>query len=384
MKNLNTDHPTKITMKTTTFVLGISILLAACSSGNSGNKQAELEKLKKEEASLAEKIKALELEIGASDTTVKGKVKDVAVTAVKPQSFKHFVDIQGKVDADENVNISSQMPGTVNSILVKTGDHVSKGQLLAELDYSSYAAQREALKPGLNLAITAFEKQQRLWNQKIGSEMQFLQAKTQKESLEKQLNSLNEMIDMMRVKSPIDGTIDDISLKLGQAASPGQPGIRVVNYSKLKAKADVAESYASKVAVGNEVELYFPDLEKRVPSKITFKGRVINPLTRTFTVETALQSLEDYHPNMLAVVKIVDYSNDKALVVPINFIQNSDEGSYVMVAKQDGAKHVARKQFVKVGKTYGGMAEITNGLTEADQIISTGYQDLNDGDAIKF
>lgn len=384
MKNLNTDHPTKITMKNTAIVLGISILLAACSSGNSGDKQAELEKLKKEEATLAEKIKALELEIGASDTTVKGKIKDVAVTAIKPQSFKHFVDIQGKVDAEENVNISSQMPGTVNSILVKTGDRVSKGQLLAELDYSSYAAQREALKPGLNLAITAFEKQQRLWNQKIGSEMQFLQAKSQKESLEKQLNSLNELIDMMRVKSPIDGTIDDISLKLGQAAAPGAPGIRVVNYSKLKAKADVAESYASKVAVGNEVELYFPDLEKRVPSKITFKGRVINPLTRTFTVETALQSLEDYHPNMLAVVKIVDYSNDKALVVPINFIQNSDEGSYVMVAKKDGAKNVARKQFVKVGKTYGGMAEITSGLTEADQIISTGYQDLNDGDAIKF
>jgi len=384
MKQLSIDHPTTNTMKNTAFALGLSILLAACSSGNSGDKQAQLEKLKKQESEIAQQIKALELEIGASDTTIKGKVKDVALSEIKTQSFKHYVDIQGKVDAEENVNINAQMPGTVTSILVKAGDRVSKGQLLAELDYSSYSAQREALKPSLNLAMTAFEKQQRLWNQKIGSEMQFLQAKTQKESLEKQLSSLNEMIDMMRVKSPIDGTIDDVSLRLGQAAAPGAPGIRVVNYSKIKAKADVAESYASKIGVGNEVELFFPDLDKRVQSKITFKGRVINTLTRTFNVEAALLSGDDFHPNMLAVLKIVDYSSDKALVVPINIIQNSDEGNYVMVAKAESGKNVARKQFVKVGKEYGGMAEITNGLAVGDKIVSTGYQDLNDGDLIKY
>ena len=276
------------------------------------------------------------------------------------------------------------MPGVVTTILVKPGDRVRKGQLLAELDYSSYAAQREAIKPGLTMSTTAFEKQQRLWNQKIGSEMQFLQAKTQKESLEKQLSSINEMIDMMRVKSPIDGTVDDVSLKLGQAAAPGAPGIRVVNFSKLKAKADVAESYASKINVGNEVELVFPDLDKKISAKITFKGRVINTLTRTFGVEATLLSQEDYHPNMLAILKIVDYTNEKANVVPINTIQNSDEGQFVMLAKTENGKTIAKKQKVTIGKEYGGMAEVTSGLTAGDILITTGYQDLNDGDNIKF
>lgn len=371
-------------MKNSVLILGITALLAACSAGKSNDKAAELEKLKKQESELAEKIKTLEKELLANDTSVVGKIKDVAFTTVQAQSFKHYVDIQGKVDAEENVNINAQMPGVVSTILVKPGDRVSKGQLLAELDYSNYVAQREALKPGLNMAITAFEKQERLWKQKIGSEMQFLQAKTQKESLEKQLSSINEMIDMMRVKSPIDGTVDDVSLRLGQAAAPGAPGIRVVNFSKLKAKADVAESYASKINVGNDVELVFPDIDKKVNAKITFKGRVINTLTRTFGVEASLQTQEDYHPNMLAVLKIVDYANDKANVIPINTIQNSDEGQYVMIVKTENGKNTAKKVKVTVGKQYGGMAEITSGLASGDKLITTGYQDLNEGDNIKF
>jgi membrane fusion protein, multidrug efflux system len=380
----SSEHPTNNYMKNTIAILGITALLAACSSGKPGDKTAELEKLKKQETELSDKIKALEKEIGASDTSIIGKIKDVAVTEVVQQSFKHFVDIQGKVDAEENVNINAQMPGVVSSILVKSGDRVSKGQLLAELDYSSYAAQREALKPSLTLATTSYQKQERLWNQKIGSEIQYLQAKTQKESLEKQLNSINEMIEMMRVKSPIDGTIDDVSLKLGQAAAPGAPGIRVVNFSKLKAKADVAESYASKISIGNEVELVFPDLNKKVSAKISFKGRVINTLTRTFGVEANLISQDDYHPNMLAIMKIVDYVNEKANVIPINTIQNSDEGQFVMVAKKENGRSIAKRQPINVGKQYGGMAEVESGLAAGDKIITTGYQDLNDGDNIKF
>lgn len=373
-----------IIMKNIVLVIGVAVLFAACGSGKSGDKKAELESLKKQEAEISEKIKALEKEVNSGDSTFVGKVKDVAISTLNMQIFKHYVDIQGKVDAEENVTITSQMPGSVSTILVKAGQRVSKGQLLAELDYSTYVAQREALKPGLNLAITAFEKQERLWNQKIGSELQFLQAKTQKESLEKQLNSINEMIDMMRIKSPIDGTVDEVYLKLGQAAAPGAPGIRVVNFSKLKAKADVAESYASKIKEGNDVEVVFPDINQTITSKISFKGRVINALTRTFGVEALLQSQPDYHPNMLAVLKIVDYHNPSAMVVPINTIQNSDEGQFVMVARIENGKNIAKKQRVKVGKEYGGMAEITEGLVANDKLITTGYQDLNDGDNIKF
>lgn len=384
MHTIEIKHPTLNVMKNLVLVVGISTLLASCGGNHAGDKTAELAKLKQQETELSDKIKALEKEIGSSDTAVIGKIKDVAVTEVAQQSFKHFVDIQGKVDAEENVNINAQMPGVVSSILVSSGDRVRKGQLLAELDYSGYAAQREALKPSLTLATTSYQKQERLWNQKIGSELQYLQAKTQKESLEKQLNSINEMIEMMRVKSPIDGTVDEVSLKLGQAAAPGAPGIRVVNFSKLKAKADVAESYASKISIGNEVELVFPDLNKKVAAKISFKGRVINTLTRTFVVEANLAAQDDYHPNMLAIMKIVDYTNAKANVIPINTIQNSDEGQYVMIAKNENGKNIAKRQQISVGKQYGGMAEITSGLAVGDKIITTGYQDLNDGDNIKF
>jgi len=385
MNQITTPNTIYFKMKNTLILIGIAALIASCSSsGKTEDKAAELDKLRKQEAEISEKIKALEKEINSGDSTFVGKVKDVAISTLNMQIFKHYVDIQGKVDAEENVTITSQMPGAVSSILVKVGQRVSKGQLLAELDYSSYAAQREALKPGLNLAITAFEKQQRLWNQKIGSELQFLQAKTQKESLEKQLSSINEMIDMMRIKSPIDGTVDEVYLKLGQAAAPGAPGIRIVNFSKLKAQADVAESYASKIKEGNDVEIVFPDINQTISSKISFKGRVINALTRTFGVEALLQSQPDYHPNMLAVLKIVDYHNASAMVVPINTIQNSDEGQFVMVARTENGKNIAKKQRVKVGKEYGGMAEITEGLVANDKLITTGYQDLNDGDNIKF
>jgi membrane fusion protein (multidrug efflux system) len=378
------NYPTLNNMKNLVLLAGISALLISCGGNQAGDKTAELAKLKQQEVELSDKIKALEKEIGSNDTSVIGKIKDVAVTEVVQQSFKHFVDIQGKVDAEENVNINAQMPGVVSSILVNSGDRVRKGQLLAELDYSSYAAQREVLKPALELATTAYQKQERLWKQKIGSEMQFLGAKTEKEFREKQLNQINETIEMMRIKSPIDGTIDEVSLKLGQAAGPGNPGIRVVNFSKLKATANVAESYAAKISVGNEVELVFPDLDKNVSSKISFKGRVINPVTRTFVVETNLTSQENYHPNMLAILKIVDYTNAKANVIPINTIQNSDEGQYVMVAKNVNGKSIAKRQQINVGKQYGGMAEITSGLAVGDKIITTGYQDLNDGDSIKF
>lgn len=385
MNQITTPNTIYFKMKNTLILIGIAALIASCSSsGKTEDKTAELDKLRKQEAEISEKIKALEKEINSGDSTFVGKVKDVAISTLNMQIFKHYVDIQGKVDAEENVTITSQMPGSVSTILVKAGQRVSKGQLLAELDYSSYVAQGEALKPGLNLAITNFEKQQRLWNQKIGSEIQFLTAKTQKESLEKQLNSINEMIDMMRIKSPIDGTVDEVYLKLGQAAAPGAPGIRIVNFSKLKAKADVAESYASKIKEGNDVEIVFPDINQTITSKISFKGRVINALTRTFGVEAHLQSQPDYHPNMLAVLKIVDYHNPSAMVVPINTIQNSDEGQFVMVARIENGKNIAKKQRVKVGKEYGGMAEITEGLVANDKLITTGYQDLNDGDNIKF
>lgn len=165
---------------------------------------------------------------------------------------------------------------------------------------------------------------------------------------------------------------------------PGMPAIRVVNFSNLKVKAEVAESYSSKVRKGNEVLIYFPDMKKEVRSVIGYSAKVINNTTRTFMVESPLENGSEYHPNMIAVLKIVDYKQDSSIVVPLNIIQNTGAGDYVYVAVNEGGKSTAKKKAISVGQFYNGNAEIKSGLNKGDKLIVTGFQDLNDGALIKF
>jgi membrane fusion protein (multidrug efflux system) len=372
-------------MKKLILVLGI-FALAACSSKHTGDKQAELEKLRKEQEGLAAKIKKLETEIaatGGGGTSKKEKI--VALSAVEESNFKHYLEIQGKVEAEQNITLSAKLPGTVSKILVKTGDDVKTGQVLATLDNQVSVQTLQELQSSLAFANNVYQKQKNLWDQKIGSEIQFLTAKNNKESLERKMATLNEQLDMSNIKSPIDGTVDDMMLKLGQTVAPGLPCVRIVNLSILKAKAEVSENYAAKIHQGNEVIVHFPDINKDVKAKVNFAGKVINTLTRTFTVEVLLEAnSQDIRPNMLAVLKIADYSNEHALVVPVNVVQNSEEGQYVMVASADKGKSIAKKQIVSVGSVYNGVAEIKTGLTKGEKIITTGYQDLDNGDVVKF
>jgi membrane fusion protein (multidrug efflux system) len=361
-------------------------LFAACSGNKGSNKQAELDKLKGEQTKLTEKIEKLEKEIVADGGTVANqREKNVAITEVSKQAFTHYLDIQGKVDADENVTLSPKMPGTISRIIVKTGDHVSNGQILAEMDNQSVKLSIAEAQTGIDFLTTLYNKQKALWDQKIGSEVQFLKAKNAKESAERKMASLNEQLDMTRIKSPINGTVDEVMIKLGQAVAPGAPSLRVVNFSVLKAKADVAEAYASKIHKGSDVIVRFPDINKEIKAKISFSGRAINALNRTFGVEVNLQgNNDDYHPNMLAVLKIADYQNASTVVIPVNTVQSSEEGQYVMIAVKEGGKTVAKKQVITIGSTYDGSAEVKSGLAKGDNLITTGYQDLNQGDVVKF
>lgn len=377
------NHTTK--MKN---ILTLAILVIALASCGGGDKKAELEKLKAKYAELGEKIKNLETELAAADTTTKPlKVKDVIVSVVTPTHFKHFIDVQGSVDADENVAIQPLMAGKVIRVSVKEGDYVKAGQVLAEIEHDIYIKQLNALQPQLQLAKDAFDRQQRLWDQKIGSEMQYLQAKTQKESIEKQAETIKEQIDMHFIKAPITGTVDFVGIKVGQLASnmSPTPAFRVVNLNSLKVKGQVAEAYASKVKQGNSVRLYFPDLNKDLDAKITFAQRVIDPLTRTFTTEAKLTGETDiYHPNMVAVLKIIDYENTNAITLPINVIQTSNNESFVYLAVVKGNKVEAKKQLIQVGRTYNGQAEILSGLAPNDKVVVTGQLDLADGMNIRF
>ncbi|MEI6507952.1 MAG: efflux RND transporter periplasmic adaptor subunit [Bacteroidota bacterium] len=376
-------------MKTITiFFISLSVMLTlvSCGGNNIEAQKIKLEKLKAQQAEIASQIKTIEEELksGGVDLNANEKVKIVLVTPVKESSFEHSIDVQGRVDADENVSYTAKVPSVVNRINVKTGEHVSEGQVLAELDAKPIKAQLDALRKSYELANTMYEKQKSLWDQNIGSEMQYLQAKNTKEGLEKQMQTIKENLDLYFIKSDFSGTVDEVAIKVGQSVSPGIPAIRVVNLDKLKVKADISESYASKVKINDDAELFFPDINKSVKSKVTYSSKNINQLTRTFNVEMQLSGEDIYRPNMVTVVRIIDYKKDNSVVVPVNTIQYIDGHNHIFVAVKEGTKMVARKRNVTVGLIYNGSAEILEGLKTGDLMITTGYQDLNDGELVKF
>ena len=362
------------------------LTLVSCGGNNIEAQKIKLEKLKAQQAEIASQIKTIEEELksGGVDLNANEKVKIVLVTPVKESSFEHSIDVQGRVDADENVSYTAKVPSVVNRINVKTGEHVSEGQVLAELDAKPIKAQLDALRKSYELANTMYEKQKSLWDQNIGSEMQYLQAKNTKEGLEKQMQTIKENLDLYFIKSDFSGTVDEVAIKVGQSVSPGIPAIRVVNLDKLKVKADISESYASKVKINDDAELFFPDINKSVKSKVTYSSKNINQLTRTFNVEMQLSGEDIYRPNMVTVVRIIDYKKDNSVVVPVNTIQYIDGHNHIFVAVKEGTKMVARKRNVTVGLIYNGSAEILEGLKTGDLMITTGYQDLNDGELVKF
>lgn len=362
----------------------LTIVLYACGSGS--DKHAELEKLKKEQATLKEKITALEAEIAQSDTSKNDeKSKLVAIKEMKPETFKHYIEIQAKVDGDEDVIVSPESMGNITSLQVQAGDRVVKGQLLATIDDRMIRQGVAEAQTQLDLATQVFNRQKNLWDQKIGSEIQFLQAKTNKEALEKRVASLQEQLEMTRIKSPINGTVDQVDIKIGQAVAPGMPAFRVVNLNALKVTGEVAESFISKVNRGNETIISIPDMGKEINTKLDYAGRAINTLNRTFNVEVRLSPKDgELHPNMVAVMKIVDYSAASTFVVPIAAIQKSSDGEYVFVAVQEGGRFVAKRKKVTAGMIYNGMIEVREGLAEGDQVVTAGFQSIIEGDPIRL
>lgn len=357
--------------------------ITACGS-SAEDKTAELDALKKQQAELTEKIKKLEDELRESGE-LPPLGKQVVVSEVAPGAFQTFVEVQGRVDARESVEVSAESMGIIKSINVREGDRVEKGAVLAELDNAMIRQSMEEVKTQLDFARQLFEKQENLWKQKIGTEVQYLQAKNQKESLEKRLATLQSQLEMTRIKAPVSGTVDEVNLKLGQAVSPGLPLLRVVNFNNMRVVAELAEAYIAKIKQGDVVELYFKDYERTENSKVVHVAKTINQINRTFRVEAALDTrTATYNPNMIVVLRIQDYEVDSALTVPVNVIQRSETGSYVMVAEQEKGQWMARKRYITTGKSYAARTEVADGLTAGDRLITVGYNDLNDGQQIRF
>jgi len=364
-------------------IASLLIIIVACKPGD---KKTQLEKLRVQQEALATQIDQLEKETGVKDSNAVKPV-NVAVDTIKLTEFRHFIDIQGHIEGEQNIEVSPQAPGLVIKVNVKEGDPVVPGQVLAELDSKVIQRGLDEIRTQLSLATILYQKQKSLWDQKIGSEVQFLTAKSNKESLDKRLASMQEQLAMNKVKSPISGTVENIPFKIGQVVSPGLPTstIRVVNMSGIKVLADVAEAYTSKIKHGNEVLVSFPDIDESITAKVTFTSKVIDQTNRTFRVEAHLtHSRADLRANMIANLKISDYINPKSIVIPINLIQKSFNSNYVMIAEKKGKDLVAIKRNVTLGISYNGTTEITNGLKAGDNVITSGYQNLKDGQLIKF
>ena len=367
-------------------VIAVAGILAACSAATpEDDKQARLEKLKAEQTNLTKEIAKLESEIEKEtpDSLKTVKAKDVAVAELMPRLFHHYVKTQGQVESENNVMVSAKSMGVVTQVHVNEGDQVSKGQTLAQIDNSVIVRSIESMKAQLELATSVYERQKNLWDQKIGTEVQFLQAKTNKESLEKQLASLQEQNEMTRIKAPISGTVDNVSIKAGENIAPGMPAVRVVNNADLKLTARISEAFVTNIKKGNKVIVEIPELNKHLEARVTFVGRTIDPLSRTFDVEIDLPSDPDLRTNMTATLKVIFRTEPSTIVVPVNIIQEINNEKIVYVAEKDGGHTVARRKTIKVEGVYGNEAQV-EGLASGDKLITVGYQGLNDGDFVKI
>ena len=359
------------------FYIPALLLLAACSSKPKSPKD-QLADLKKQQAAIASQITALQAKVGNTDST---KATDVSAVTLKPGEFTNYVQVQGSIYAQDNVTAYPQASAIITGINVKVGDHVSKGETLAQLDNSVLIQNVAQAQTQVNLMQTLYQRQKNLWDQKIGTEVQYLQAQTNLQSAQKQMAGLRQQSDLYRIVSPISGTVDQMDLRLGQVATPGGQGsgIRVVNADVLKVKADVPESYSSSVNQGDNVKILFPDLNDSLTAKVTFAGKVIDPNSRSFGIEIKLPQNKEFRPNMTAVLKIADYSRANTIVIPVNAIQKSDEGDYVYV----NVNGTAKRKNIKEGSTSGGLTEVTSGLLNGDQLITEGASELGDGDRVR-
>jgi membrane fusion protein (multidrug efflux system) len=387
----------------------VVLLIAACGSsskdkgGEAGDLKVKLEKLKKEKNGLDLQIRQVEEQLAKVDPSSVQTQKLVSVDTIRVQDFTHFIELQGKIDADNVAYVSpSGQGGVVKAVYVKSGSRVSKGQVILKLDdalarQAVVGAQQQAgvLKARLAQAQTVYERRQNLWKQNIGTEIEVINAKAEVDALQSQLRGAESQVrmaqeqsDQSNVRAQISGVIDEINIKVGeffspQSAADPRSGIKIVNNSSIKIVTEVPENYASRIKKGDRVEIIVPESGKPAyKSTISVVGAAVNPTTRSFTTEAKLPADPVLKPNQLATMKILDYQAKAAVTVRVNVVQSDEKGKYVYVAEKSGNKTIARKKTVIVGDTYNGVMEVKSGLAGGDVIITEGYQTAYDGQVV--
>ncbi|PTB91789.1 efflux RND transporter periplasmic adaptor subunit [Marivirga lumbricoides] len=332
-------------------------------------------------------MRELEKEIAQLDPKfAKQMDKSVLVETKTLQAapFVHKIQVQGEVASRKNIDMSTETPGRVIQVNVESGDVVKKGQTLIQLDAQSTRNTIDELKTSLELATTKFEKQKNLWDQEIGTEVQYLEVKNRKESLERQLESAQTQLSKAYIRAPFSGIVNEVITKVGEYVSPGIPVLSLVSQEEMYLKADVSEEYINDFKVGDPVEVYLPSTKDTLSTKISALSYVINQANRTFQIEVKLtDKMNSLKPNQFARIDLINYQNPEAIVVNSEVVQEDSEGEFVFtVINKEGVK-VANKVRVKPGETYSNETEIISGLKSGDVIISEGYREAINGITVK-
>ena len=369
------------------------LILSACGSsskekkGSLTDKKTKLEKLKSDRDKLDADIKKLEEEIAKTDTSAalnKGKL--VAATLVTEQNFEHYIDLQGHVDADNISYITPRGgPAQVTALYIKKGDVVRKGQLIAKLDDAVQLRQLQQLKTQLAYAEDIYRRQKNLWEQGIGTEVQLKNAENSVNNLKDQINTAVAGWEMSNVRSDVSGTVEQLNLKVGETftgMAGSVPQIMIVNSSALKVVTEVPENYLGKIKKGTPVNVRLPDVNVEFNSAISLMNQTIGLNSRSVVTEAKIPYSPNVHINQVAQVRIKDYANPHAIVIPLTVMQTDENGKYVYVMETENGKKVARKKTIEAGEIYGENVEVKGGLKIGDQVITEGFQSLYDGQAV--
>jgi RND family efflux transporter MFP subunit len=369
-------------MKKLLILTSMVILASACNMNSPQMLEQQIKKKKDQVRELNEQIASLEQQLAENPGEEEAAyLVPVAVKTMEPEPFEHYIEITGRLEAEEDAFISPEMNGQVERIYVKEGQSVKEGQLLLSLNTSITESSIQEVKTGLELANKLFEKQKELWDQKIGSELQYLEAKNAKEQAEARLSTLEAQLDMARIRAPFSGVVETIMLKEGELAAPGMQVIQMVSLNNLKLYGNISERYMTSVKKGDMVMVTFPDfegLDRKVP--IHRVGNIIDNASRTFRIEMKINNRQKaLKPNMFSSIQVNDYKTESAFVVPSISIKQDIKGSYVYVTTSEEGELKARKRYVETGLSYQDQTMIQDGISQGDEVIVKGFAQVSDG-----